>query len=220
MESKMPARIICGSYTACATVGVALFFLPWLKLSCNTAELKKQGAGRNNDFPEMKEPMFTQSGYDIMMGKLSDNEKFGEELKEKLGDKLGGGANQKKKNDAQRKEIKDKKRNKYPILIVFIVGIVVTAAVGLIHAFALPLARPTLPFVGAIAACLAIGVSLGMEFPLERDFGKVPNDANAAAMQKMFVVARTANYTITVAVTFLAAALVLVHYFLAARRKT
>lgn len=219
-ESAMPARIISGSYSACAIVGIALFFLPWLKLSCNNEEMKKQGRGGGNDIPEMKEPMFTQSGYEIVTGKLSENEKFNEEMKEKIGDKLGARGGRKKQNDAQRKEMKDKERGKYPILIIFIVGLAVTAVFGLIHAIAMPSARPMFPFVGAIAACLAIGVTLAMKFPLEKDFGAVPDDPVAAGMQKMFVVERTANYTISVAVTFLAAALVLVHYFLSARRKS
>ena len=126
-------KLIGGTYSSTAVVGIILFFLPWMSMSC--ADVR----------------MLHQSGYDIMTGNHTENENFGAEFNAKMAEtlrSLGKDASNFEKQTAskrrQGKKRESKKSGTVYWLIFYPVGLLLVAAFGPIVVLA---NRPVRPFV-------------------------------------------------------------------------
>lgn len=194
--------ILPASSSGVALLGLLLFFLPWVNISCDSSAMNKRAEARTERF---REPVYTQSGLDIALGQLRENPKFKQELESKLDPlRVTSSAGPEQVTN----EIKDRSGEGQPLLLLFPVGLI-GALVG--GGVCLHQASKLAAWLMLGGALLALGVAvstLSGEFPVETDSAFRPSPAQSASAPdlrhiSLFVVSRTPIYWAEVVISCL-----------------
>lgn len=209
--STRASRLTAGGYSGVGAACLVLFFVPWLRLSCDGKEV------------------LTQSGYQIAAGDSTYTDELLREIELAAKGPTGLHARDSQDNAKRRKKLAGS-----PALWPYCIGLTFVVFFGLIHAAWKPDWRPIGPFLGVAAAAMSIGTHVFfVEFPLEQQFadltqvGRAPDPgANARPPratlrpERMPSVERTAAFTAAFVLVCVALVLVCLHYAIAVRRQT
>lgn len=195
-------KLFGGSYTATATVGFVLFFLPWMNLSC------------------VEVTTTYQTGYDMMAGTYTANENASEELRAKLEATLKEAGKDASNLEQKLKEQRRKQSDRQPSeitkviwLALYPVGMLLVAFFGPIVVLANRPVRPFVPLVGAVFASVTILGTLIYQFPIERQFDAMIGETGGdRGFLMYFDLYEAPAYRYAVLLTFGTLGLVGLHY--------
>jgi len=200
------AKAIAGGYTGLSWLVLLLFFLPWVNLSCQNVNV------------------VSQSGFQVMLGQSTENKNFQQELQAKLtmgAGRLPGGLNPNPglgkgagapKDNMQMKNMQNE-MSPFIALALFPVGLFMTGLLGAIFVVRGRAGKPIIPLIGAIMATVSVVICFTAKFPIEAELAG--NTPEAEMMSQMFQVERTGVFHISVGLTLLILAMVVVHTILA-----
>lgn len=198
-RSLAVVRLLSGTYSSLAVVGLCLFSLPWVEISCLDTYIMRQ------------------SGIEVTTGRIDSNRNFQQELQENFEREFGQEFGETGDSDRQAELQHDafqKSREGMPIfppLALFPAGLALVASFGLVGVLSNRPAGPYVPMIGASIAALSAVGCLTSDFPLEKGALGSREEHMRFIFTEVLDLERTPAYVGAMAVAFTVFGLVLTH---------